>query len=224
MNESQVLLIGSSATALAERIEASGYRVLDWSSGAASAAAVGGEPTSLALLSADESNLIPHLRRHFRTMSLLLDIESDSLENRVRCLGAGADDFWLSSHPPSELLLRFRCYLQSQARRERRTPPILLADLSLDPESQQVKRGARALELAAREYALLELLLMRQGQVLSRKLILNQVWDEQSAGSNVVEVYVRYLRQKMEQQGEPRLLHNVGGRGYCLSEAPPASL
>ena len=76
--------------------------------------------------------------------------------------------------------------------------------------------------LTAREYALLLLLIEHRGQVLSREQILRQVWhDQRGAASNVIEVYVRYLRQKLEQEGEKRLIHTVRGQGYCLSDGPP---
>ncbi|QEY31952.1 response regulator transcription factor [Synechococcus sp. RSCCF101] len=220
-SEPQVLLIGESAAALAERIRASGYGVLDWSSGAATGLAATGPHPAVALLASTEAGLIPVLRQRFGGMPLLLDIEEDTLENRAGCLSAGADDFWLSGHPPSELLQRLRCHLQSQARLQRCAPLLWVGDLSLDPGSRDARRGTRLLELTAREHDLLELLMLRQGQVLSRELILSHVWDDPDAASNVVEVYIRYLRQKLEQQGEPRLIHTVRGQGYCLSESPP---
>jgi DNA-binding response OmpR family regulator len=97
-----------------------------------------------------------------------------------------------------------------------------LADLSLDPANRQVKRGRRIVALTAREYQLLLLLLERRGQVVSRDLIQRRVWnDDRGCTSNVIEVYVRYLRQKLEQEGEKRLIHTVRGRGYCLSERLP---
>jgi len=85
-----------------------------------------------------------------------------------------------------------------------------------------VRRGQRLLALTAREYALLQLLMEHSGQVLSRDQILRQVWhDQRGAASNVIEVYVRYLRQKLEEHGEKRLIHTVRGQGYCLSNGPP---
>jgi DNA-binding response OmpR family regulator len=90
------------------------------------------------------------------------------------------------------------------------------------PSRHEVRRGARSVNLTAREYALLLHLLEHRGQVLSREQILQQVWhDQQGAASNVIEVYVRYLRQKLEEAGEKRLIHTVRGRGYCLSDGPP---
>jgi DNA-binding response OmpR family regulator len=216
-----LLLIGPAALAMGERLRASGYTVLDWSSGAATTAAGPVDP-DLALLSAGEGALIPRLRARYGAMPLLLDIGTDTVENRAASLSAGADDFWLSTSPPSELLQRLRLHLQVQARRERRPALLRLGDLSLDPSLRQVRRGGRTVDLTSREYALLHLLLRRSGQVVGRDLILSEVWSDQEAGSNVIEVYVRYLRQKLEQGGEPRLIHTLRGRGYCLSEAPPA--
>jgi DNA-binding response OmpR family regulator len=90
------------------------------------------------------------------------------------------------------------------------------------PSRHEVRRGQRLIPLTAREYALLLLLIEHSGQVLSREQILRQVWhDQQGAASNVIEVYVRYLRQKLEEQGEKRLIHTVRGQGYCLSDGPP---
>ena len=85
-----------------------------------------------------------------------------------------------------------------------------------------MKRGKRAVALTAREYQLLLLLLERQGTVVSREQIQRLVWnDDRGASSNVIEVYVRYLRQKLEEGGERRLIHTIRGRGYCLSERMP---
>ena len=85
-----------------------------------------------------------------------------------------------------------------------------------------MNRGNRLFALTAREYQLLLLLLRHAGEVVSREQILREVWDDQQAtASNVIEVYVRYLRQKLEEGGERRLIHTVRGHGYCLSDGPP---
>jgi DNA-binding response OmpR family regulator len=98
-----------------------------------------------------------------------------------------------------------------------------VGDLVLNPSTRQVKRGARPVGLTAREYQLLLLLLERKGTVVSRELILRQVWNDEQASnsSNVIEVYVRYLRQKLEEGGERRLIHTIRGQGYRLSERLP---
>jgi DNA-binding response OmpR family regulator len=153
---------------------------------------------------------------------VLLDVQENTVEARVRCLSAGADDFWLSSLGPSDLLMRLRLQLEL-LRREAPTCQLLqVGDLSLNPTTREVKRGTRPVALTAREYQLLLLLLERQGTVVSRDVILRQVWnDERGAASNVIEVYVRYLRQKLEEGSARRLIHTVRGQGYCLSERLP---
>ena len=98
---------------------------------------------------------------------------------------------------------------------------VQLDDLSVDPTSRTVRRGGREVALTAREFMLLQVLLQRRGQVLSRDLLLQEVWQGERSSSNVVEVYVRYLRQKLEAGGEHRLLHTVRGRGYCLGQVLP---
>ena len=97
-----------------------------------------------------------------------------------------------------------------------------VADLRVNPSGRKVKRGNRSVALTAREYQLLLLLLRHAGEVVSREQILREVWDDQQAtASNVIEVYVRYLRQKLEEGGEQRLIHTIRGQGYCLSERLP---
>ena len=210
-----LLLLGQEAEALAARLEASGYRCL-----------VGAEQITtgcdLAVLGADAADQIPRLKQQLAGVPVLLDIVTDSVAARSRMLRSGSTDFWLSSAGPSDLLMRLRLHRKLL---EKGRPPedrLSLGDLSLIPSRHEVRRGQRLVALTAREYALLLLLLEHSGQVLSRDQILRQVWhDQQGAASNVIEVYVRYLRQKLEEQGEKRLIHTVRGQGYCLSDGPP---
>ncbi len=215
MNGPLILLVGEEAEALAPRLEASGYRT----------APVGGlpDPPAAVLVSgADGVATIPTLRMILEDVPILLDLVTDSVEARSRCFSSGADDFWLSSAGGSDLLMRLRLLLQIRGENRGQVPPLQLADLHLDPASRQVRRGRRRLALTAREYQLLLALMRQPGMVLSREQILAEVWNDQGgAASNVVEVYVRYLRQKLEEQGEQRLIHTVRGRGYCLCERPP---
>jgi DNA-binding response OmpR family regulator len=212
-----VLLLGPEAEALAARLEASGYRIVS----PAAEPGDGADP-DLVVLAASEAHRIPELRQRFGAVPLLLDGGGDDLEARSRCLSSGADDFWLSGLGPSDLLMRLRLHRDI---RRRTGPPVLLlqaGDLSLNPANREVKRGSRRVNLTAREYQLLLLLLERRGTVVSREQILRQVWnDDQATSSNVIEVYVRYLRQKLEQGGERRLIHTIRGQGYCLSERLP---
>ncbi len=211
-----MLLVGPEAAGLAPRLEVSGYRPLEQEPGDERPAAV--------ILSPGSEERIPELRRRLGGRPLLLGITSDSVESRSHCLEWGADDFWLPSLGTSDLLTRLRLHL-ALAQRQAPTPmsaPLQLADLWIDPVACQGWRGQRQLSLTSREYQLLLLLLRHRGSVLSRERILEEIWAEQGGGaSNVIEVYVRYLRQKLEQDGQSRLIHTVRGHGYCLSDGRP---
>ncbi len=217
----RLLLLGAEARGLAPRLEASGYRICGDTTAMPAAPETEGRP-DLVVLAAGEWGRIPELRRSLGAVPILLDVGEESLEGRVHCLSVGADDFWLSGQGPSDLLMRLRLQLELRRRAAPTAALLQLADLSLDPASRQVRRGRRIVPLTAREYQLLLLLLERSGQVVTRDLIQRRVWnDDRNCSSNVIEVYVRYLRQKLEQEGERRLIHTVRGRGYCLSERLP---
>ena len=215
--EPLLLLAGTSAVALAPRLSASGYTTVDWlSAGVTSSCGVAGDEPLAAVLGADQIDLIAELRQRFGAMTILLDLEQDSVEARANALRCGADDFWLSCLGPSDLLLRLRLHRTIQAREGRRPQQLQLQDLSLDPVTRQVRRAGRELALTAREYALLVVMMKRPGHVFSREQLMREVWNDETSNSNVVEVYVRYLRQKLEGQGQSRLLLTVRGRGYSL--------
>lgn len=215
MSAARLLLLGPEAEDLAARLEASGYAL------ERNPEAPGAGP-DLVLLGPQEQGRIAALRRRFVDVPILLAVEADSVEARVHCLSAGADDFWLPGQGTSDLLMRLRLQLNLRRRSGLPSPLLQVADLTLNPSSRQVKRGNRTVALTAREYQLLLLLLERQGGVVSRDQILRQVWnDDRGMASNVIEVYVRYLRQKLEQEGERRLIHTIRGQGYCLSAGLP---
>jgi DNA-binding response OmpR family regulator len=217
MEPSTVLLIGPEAEALAPRLEASGYRPR-----LATDPPCQAEQVELVVLSAEAAEGIPALRQQLGAIPMLLDLGNDSLEARSRCLSAGADDFWLSSQGPSDLLMRLRLHASLQRQQSPITESLQVGDLVINPSRRQVRRGVRQIALTAREYQLLLFLIERAGQVLSRETILRNIWsDQQGAASNVIEVYVRYLRQKLEAGGERRLIHTVRGHGYCLATKPP---
>ena len=216
-----LLLLGTSSQSLAPRLEASGYGCLK---GAPQDPGSWGTP-DLVVLALEEAGAIPQLRRQFPAIPLLLDIEIDSVLGRSESLSWGAHDFWLSSAGPSDLLMRLRLHANLAKRSAARHDRLRLADLSLVPGRQEAWRGQRSLALTAREFALLQLLLDQAGEVVSRDTILQVVWpDQDSAASNIIEVYVRYLRQKLELEGERRLIHTVRGQGYCLAESVPKTL
>ena len=215
MSSATLLLLGQEAEALAPRLEASGYQCR-----------VGIEQLQngcdLAVLGAELAEQLPALRERLGTAPILLDIGHDSVGARSGMLRSGATDFWLSSAGASDLLMRLRLHRKLIDKGRPEADRLNLGDLSLIPSRHEVRRGQRLLALTAREYALLQLLMEHSGQVLSRDQILRQVWhDQRGAASNVIEVYVRYLRKKLEEQGEKRLIHTVRGQGYCLSNGPP---
>ena len=216
--EPLVLLAGPTALGLAQRLTASGYATVDWlcAGVTANAASQGKEPVA-AVLGAGQAALIPDLRTRFRRMPIFLDLVEDTVEARAQCLCLGADDFWVSAEPPSDLLLRLRLHRSLQQRAGLHPTLLQFEDLRLDPSTREVHRAGRRIALTEREHALLLVFLQRPGHVFTRDDLLQAVWREETAtSSNVVEVYVRYLRQKLEAEDQSRLLHTVRGRGYCL--------
>jgi DNA-binding response OmpR family regulator len=214
MAQPVVLLVGADAASLASRLEASGYHP--------TLEANPNQGPDAVLISSSHMGSIAELRAQLGAIPLLVDVQEDTIEARASCLSSGADDFWLSSQGASDLLMRLRVHLDLGRRVNVPVQLLQVADLVVNPSGRQVKRGNRNVGLTAREYQLLILLLERKGTVVSREQILRLVWDDQQgAASNVIEVYVRYLRQKLEEGGEKRLIHTVRGHGYCLSERMP---
>lgn len=148
---------------------------------------------------------------------ILMLTAKDAVEDRVRGLDAGADDYLTKPFALDELLARIRALLR---RTKSDLPPVLnYADLKLDTGTHQAFRGERPVELTAKEYELLELFMRHPRQVLTRDVIFDRVWSYDFGGeSNIIEVYVRYLRQKLEASGEARLIHTVRGVGYVLRD------
>lgn len=150
---------------------------------------------------------------------ILILTAKDTIQDRVQGLDAGADDYLVKPFNLDELLARVRALLRRT--QTERVESYQFADLQLDTGSRQVKRGNRFIQLTAKEYDLLELFLRHPRQVLTREVIFDRVWSYDFGGeSNVLEVYIRYLRQKLEAEGEPRLIHTVRSVGYVLRENP----
>jgi two-component system response regulator MprA len=153
------------------------------------------------------------------SLPILMLTAKDTVQDRVEGLDAGADDYLVKPFNLDELTARVRALLRRT--QTERNQVYKFADLSMDTASRQVKRADRVIPLTAKEYELLELFLRHPRQVLTREVIFDRVWGYDFGGeSNVLEVYIRYLRQKLEAQGEPRLIHTVRGVGYVLRENP----
>ncbi len=152
------------------------------------------------------------------SVPILILTAKESVQDRVLGLDMGADDYMIKPFELDELLARIRALLRRSQPANR--PKVMnFKDLSLDTGTRQAKRGERIIALTAKEYELLELFMMHPRQVLTREVIFDRVWGYDFGGeSNIIEVYVRYLRQKLEANGEERLLHTVRGMGYVLRE------
>jgi len=146
---------------------------------------------------------------------ILMLTARDALDSRVQGLDAGADDYLVKPFERQELLARLRALL-------RRRPPrgsasLVVADLSLNPDTHEVRRGERTIELTQREFELLEYLMRNERIVVPRQRLLEDVWGyDPFATTNTIEVFVSNLRRKLESDGEPRLLHTIRGAGYVL--------
>ncbi len=149
---------------------------------------------------------------------ILMLTAKDTIHDRVQGLDAGADDYLVKPFQLDELLARIRALLRRT--QPERVPVLSFADLVLDTATRQAMRKGRTISLTAKEYDLLELFLRHPRQVLTREVIFDRVWGYDFGGeSNVLDVYIRYLRQKLEAEGESRLIHTARGVGYVLRES-----
>lgn len=150
-------------------------------------------------------------------VSILMLTARDAVADRVKGLETGADDYLVKPFAPEELVARVRALLRRS--QEERKEVLRYADVELDTGTRIAHRGAREIELSPTEYELLALFMKRPRQVLTRDIILDRVWGLDFEGSsNVMEVYIGYLRSKLETAGEPRLIHTVRGVGYVFKE------
>jgi DNA-binding response OmpR family regulator len=152
--------------------------------------------------------------KHVETPVLVLTAR-DGVSDKVMGLDLGADDYLTKPFAFDEFLARVRALLRRRS--GSRAPVLRLADLTLDPSTREVTRDQRKVALTAREYALLEYFMRNVGRVLTRPMIAEHVWGlDFDPESNIIDVYVGYLRRKIDGEGEPRLLHTMRGAGYVM--------
>jgi DNA-binding response OmpR family regulator len=167
----------------------------------------------------DGLEILKKVRSQGRESCVLVLTAKDTVPDRVRGLELGADDYVVKPFAFEELLARIRALVRRGYRCKQ--PVIQVADLRIEPATQKVHRDQQEILLTAREYALLEYLAMRAGEVVSRSDIWEHVYEfDSTVSSNVVDVYIGYLRKKIEGSGKPPLIHTVRGRGYLLGVAP----
>ena len=165
----------------------------------------------------DGLEVVRRLRLADEQLPVIMLTAPDAVPDRVTGLEAGADDYLVKPFAFSELLARIRVRLRRREPGEERE--LQFADLRLDTAGREAWRGGRAIALTTTKYELLRLFLLHPRQVLTRNQIYERVWGYEFVGeSKVIEVYVRYLREKLETAGEPRLIQTVRGAGYVLRE------
>jgi len=161
------------------------------------------------------TDLLRQLRRQHQKVPVLVLTARGDIDTKVENFDAGADDYLTKPFALPELLVRVRALM-------RRGPAVKdmvlkMADLEIDRLAHQVRRAGRRIELSPKEYGLLEYLMLNPGRVLSRSMIIDRVWDQSFEGfTNIVDVYVRQLRRKIDEGFEPKLIRTVRGLGYAI--------
>lgn len=211
------------ATAVRRVLDDEGYAT-DWASDGADGLhrAENGEYDvillDVMLPSYDGYEIARRLRTDGSTVPILMLTARDGIQDRVRGLDAGADDYLVKPFALAELLARVRA-LGRRAKMGSATesPVLTVADLELDLRSREARRGPRRIELTAREFSLLETLMRHPGQVMSRSQLLDSVWSYDAVTeSNVVDIYIHYLRNKIDKGFDRKLIRTVRGMGYAI--------
>ncbi|TXT27555.1 MAG: two-component system OmpR family copper resistance phosphate regulon response regulator CusR [Rhodocyclaceae bacterium] len=161
--------------------------------------------------------ILQGIRRSGKEIPILFLTACDQIDDRVKGLELGADDYLVKPFAFAELLARVRTLLRRGGKGGKDSDHLRAADLEIDLMARRASRSGQRINLTAKEFALLELLLRRQGEVLPRSLITSQIWDMNfDSDTNVIEVAVRRLRVKVDEGFEPKLIHTVRGMGYIL--------
>ncbi len=212
------------ARVLERRLTYEGYRVEVAPDGETALKLIYDDPPALVLLDLtlpDIDGLIvtEELRAAKIDVPILMLTARDAIPDKVSGLDAGADDYMTKPFNTDELLAHVRALLRRTGA-EKGSETLDFADLRLDPASRLAYRGERSINLTAKEYDLLEMFMRHPNQVLTRDQIFDRIWGYDFGGeSNIIEVYIRYLRSKLEKEGEARLIDTVRGVGYVLRES-----
>jgi two-component system copper resistance phosphate regulon response regulator CusR len=166
----------------------------------------------------DGTEILTRVRRKNQEVPVLILTARDAMADKVKNFESGADDYLTKPFAFAELLVRVKALLRRGP--VNRGNVLRISDLEIDRITQQVRRGGKKIELTAKEYALLEYLATHPGRVFSRSMIIEHVWDQSFQGlTNIVDVYVRHLRSKLDDPFPVKLLRTVRGSGYTLEEA-----
>jgi DNA-binding response OmpR family regulator len=199
-----------------------GFKVVSAADGEEALRCIRDDPPDLVVLDImmpglDGMEVVRRLRAADDRLPVIMLTARDAVPDRVAGLEAGADDYLIKPFAFSELLARIRVRLRHREPGEERE--LRFADLTLDTAAREARRGGRPIALTTTEYELLRLFMLHPRQVLTRNVIYERVWGYEFVGeSKVIEVYVRYLREKLEAEQESRLIHTVRGAGYVLKE------
>ena len=212
------------ASFIRKALQAEGFAVDVCGNGDAALAAAAATPFDALVLDImlpgrDGLGVLSQLRERKNATPVLLLSARGEVNERVAGLNAGADDYLPKPFVIAELVARVRALVRRGG--DNKSTVLRLADLALDTISHEVKRGNAKIELTVREYRLLEFLLRNTGRICGRMSIIEKVWDyDFDPGTNLVDVYVKRLREKIDDGFEPKLLHTVRGIGYVLKETP----
>lgn len=226
MNRPKVLLVEDDdaiRASIRRALAYEGYRVIEAADGELGLSLARTDPPDLILLDLhlpgiDGVDVCRRVRDAGDTMPIIMITARDAVSDRVVGLDSGADDYLVKPFDLGELTARVRAALRRHAPGPER---LVVDDLTVEIETMRVMIGERPVEMTALEFRLLEYLARNESIVLSRARILDAVWGlDADTSSNVVDVYVGYLRAKLEAHGEPRLIHTIRGAGYVLRSAP----